>query len=329
MRTLVVAIALAGCMRSPAKEPQTVITTIEPPTQQTPEPDRDRVLVTAPRDMVHVPEGVFPHGCSDRDPHCYQNERPGRPKFISGFFIDRLEVTVADYRSCVQAGACSVEQLDHATRTQDTNNGPAAGSNSSTVLGTSPSEHCNWSRYGRDQHPINCVNWFQAVEYCRWRRKRLPTEAEWMKAARGTEPRVYTWGDMAPSCALAIMNDGSQGCGQNSTSPVGSRQEGRSPYGAYDMGGNVWEWTSDWYGDDYYQQAPDDDPPGPESGIYRIVKGGGWTDRVEGDIDALRISNRYSYGPELRFEHTGFRCARAEKQAGPAPSDGPFAHQTR
>ncbi|MSP24601.1 MAG: hypothetical protein EXR75_05440 [Myxococcales bacterium] len=260
--------------------------------------------------MITVPGGPFPRGCSPADANCYANEIPARSIFIPSFAIDRTEVTVAGYRRCVEHAACSGDELGAHTNTQDTSLGPGTGSNSSAVLDTSASHHCNYPHADREAHPINCVSWTQASAYCRWLGKRLPTEAEWEKAARGVEPIIYPWGNEPATCERAVLRQGAYGCGRDGTWPIGSKPGGRASLGGLDMTGNVWEWVNDWYGDDYYAGAPDESPAGPETGIYRVVKGGGWADEVRGEVNSLRISNRYSYAPDLRFMHTGFRCAR-------------------
>ncbi len=310
--TLALFIALPGCVPpGTAGHGSDIPEVLIPEATALPLPLRDEAPepAVAPPGMVLVPGGPFPRGCSVADPNCYANETPSPAIHIDAFAIDRLEITVADYRRCVELGACDAEEVGSHTNTQDTSLGPGAGSNSSTVLATSPSEYCNYPRSGRDDHPMNCVSHYQASAYCASLEKRLPTEAEWEKAARGVVPSVYPWGNEPPGCGRTVMREGGYGCGRDGTWPVGSKPAGRARSGALDMTGNVWEWVSDWYGDDYYRHSPDENPPGPETGIYRVVKGGGWADEVESDVNSLRISNRYSYGPELRFMHTGFRCA--------------------
>jgi len=196
-----------------------------------------------PAGMVLVPDGSFHMGCAPSDSTCHDDEAPRHKVVISAFYIDATEVTVAAYRSCTSAGHCSPP-------------------------GTF--EQCNWDQSSRTNHPINCVSWHQADSYCRWAGKRLPTEAEWEKAARGTDDRIYPWGNQPPTCQLAIMDEDGDGCGRESTWPVGTREAGKSPYGALDMTGNVWEWVNDRYRDDAYATHGSHDPTGPAEGTARV-----------------------------------------------------------
>ena len=227
--------------------------------------------------MVLVPAGAFLMGSPAGEGS--DDERPQHRVSLDAFEIDRYEVTVAEYQGCVDAGTCS-----------------APGTDTS----------CNWGVGGRERHPVNCIDWSQAKAHCEWAGKRLPTEAEWEKAARGTDGRKYPWGNQAASCQRAVMYDGGTGCGRNSTWPVGSKPAGASPYGAHDMAGNVWEWVADWYGKDYYASSPAENPSGPESVGARVVRGGAWSDFP----DDLRAANRLRSTPTGRNNYIGVRCAR-------------------
>jgi formylglycine-generating enzyme required for sulfatase activity len=213
---------------------------------------------------VTVTAGVFMMGCNAAvDSMCHDDEKPYHQVTLPAFAIDTTEVTGAEYAACVAAGPCPTAN----TSQQD---GPA-------VL----------------------VTWAGADAYCRWAGNRLPNEAEWEKAARGTDGRVYPWGNDAPDCTRAQT----AACG-GTPGPVGAHPAGASPSGAQDMAGNVWEWVADWYQSDYYGQSPADSPPGPATGVNRVKRGGAtaFTDPPP------RVSLRVSTPPNAADSTTGFRC---------------------
>jgi formylglycine-generating enzyme required for sulfatase activity len=220
-----------------------------------------------PGEMVAVPAGEFKMGCDDRN--CGGDEQPQHVVNLSAFEIDRTEVTQAQYTACMADGACGA-----------------------------PS--CEW-RCDQPDLPAGCVTWAQAKAFCGWAGKRLPTEAEWEKAARGADGGVYPWGDDAPSCSVANM----AGCADG-LQPVGSAPGGASPYGALDMAGNVVELVADWYDAGYYLTSPATDPTGPETGTRYSGRGGGF----KSDSDFLRASKRDWYDPTDTAISLGFRCAR-------------------
>jgi len=239
-------------------------------------------------DMVLVPAGEFIMGNHLGD----DAEKPERKVFLDGFCIDKYEVTNAQYKQCVDAGACS----------------PPAHT-------SSPSRLFYYDNPEFDDYPVIWVTWNDAQTYCKWRGKRLPTEAEWEKAARGTDGRLWPWGNSDPDgskvnlCDVNCTYDWKESLlddGYPDTSPVGSFEAGKSPYGVYNMGGNVREWVADWYAPDYYQNAPDRNPPGPSSGIGRALRGGSW----RSNIPVARITYRLWYDPEVKDEYIGFRCAK-------------------
>jgi formylglycine-generating enzyme len=231
--------------------------------------------------MIRVPAGPFLRGTViDEEDNI---EYPQRSIYLDTFFIDKYEVSLDQYRRCVEAGACS--KLDF------------------------PSQRCNWSNTDRENHPANCVNWHQAQAYCDWAGKRLPTEAEWEKAARGVDGRLYPWGNDPPTCERAVMKEGADGCGKVRTWPVSSKSPaGDSPYGASNMSGNVMEWVNDWFAEDYYRKSPDKNPPGPSTGKYKSIRGGSWYYLDEG---SLRAASRHFNTPDYCSAFIGFRCARA------------------
>ncbi len=239
--------------------------------------------------MVFIPPGPFAMGF-DRGSG---DERPVHTVELSGYYLDRFEVTVAQYRACVAGGGCTP---------------PHAGSR--TYRLEFEGRFANWNQPGREHHPVNAVSWAQADQYCRWAGKRLPSEAEWEKAAGG-DGRRYPWGDEEASCDRIVMDDGGDGCGQDNTWPVGSKPAGASPYGVMDLAGNVWEWVADWYDHGYYGRAPLADPfnadPGSES--LKILRGGSLADQ---NPHIHTVTNRLAYDPEQGYDYTvGFRCARS------------------
>jgi formylglycine-generating enzyme required for sulfatase activity len=230
-------------------------------------------LMVADDGMVRVSPGPFFRGCAPSDDACFSDERPGQTVTVSAFEIDRTEVTQQAYDQCVRVGACTP---------------PAT----------------NYSPDGEPERPVIGVSWFQANTYCAWVHKRLPTEAEWEKAARGTDASIYPWGADPATCERAVFSDPSN-CGQ-APQAVASHPSGASPYGAFDMAGNAQEWCSDWYGDTYYQGAPTQDPTGPTTGTGRVQRGGAW-DNTWWNI---RASSRDNADPSVGKEEAGFRCAR-------------------
>lgn len=225
--------------------------------------------------MVLVPAGTFLYGNNSGDP----DEMPAQTVSLDTFYIDQFEVTNARYAACVTAGVC-----------------PPPDENSSNT-------HNNYydsARYA--DFPVIFVNWNSAKTYCEWRSARLPTEAEWEKAGRGTDGRTYPWGEGA-SCGLANLF----GC-VGDTSQVGSYPTSVSPYSALDMSGNVWEWTADWYAADYYATLGSGarNPQGPATGTSRVIRGGSWAD----DRYQLRLTQRFQFNPLGSDNALGFRCVR-------------------
>lgn len=224
--------------------------------------------------MCNIPAGEFTMGCNDSE--CASDEKPAQKVYLNAFKIDQYEVTVAEFRKCVNAGKCSTKNF----KTK------------------SDYKYYNYGNSSRNNHPMNAVNWYGAKEYCEWAGKRLLTEAEWKYAAYGTDGRKYPWGNEEASCYYAVMDDGdkhggsdSDGCGKDRTWPVGSKEAGKSPFGLYDMGGNVWEWVEDCY---------------DSSCAYRVLRGGGW---FSGSY-SLRSSDRYGDKPTHMNYFNGFRCVK-------------------
>jgi sulfatase modifying factor 1 len=223
--------------------------------------------------MIEIAGGIFTMGSNDG----LLGEAPEHEIELSTYWIDKLEVTTADYLQCSDSESCS-----------------AAATSSSL---------CN-AAGGPSDHPINCVTWDQAASYCLAQNKRLPTEAEWEKAARGTDKRRFPWGDEEPTALRLNLTE--------ATAPVGSTPDGASVYGVQDMSGNVLEWTADWFEIDYYNQRPTTiDPPGPPTSAQnlRTIRSSPYGNKIF-DSKALTTTVRSGRAP-AQFDPTiGFRCAR-------------------
>jgi formylglycine-generating enzyme required for sulfatase activity len=238
--------------------------------------------------LVYVPAGSFLMGSTDAeiaqsqikyDVSVFDNEKPQHTVYLDAYWIDRTLVTNAQYARCVQAGKCSPPQ--------------------------STKSHTRDSYYDNAQYanyPVIYVTWDDAKYYCAWAGRRLPTEAEWEKAARGTDRRFYPWGNQAPNTSLTNfdMNVGD-------TTEVDKYPAGASPYGALDMAGNVWQWVADWYGENYYKNSPERNPTGPGSGSSRVPRGGAFYF----DASAERSAGRFGVESDLTGDDFGFRCCAA------------------
>jgi serine/threonine-protein kinase len=236
-----------------------------------------------PAEEILIPAGSFQMGCdsSNSAETCSSNEQPLHTVTLSAYTIDKYEVTNARYKACVDAGGCTAPQsVDSWTR--------------SPYYGT--------STYA--DYPVINVTWHQASAFCAWSGKRLPTEAEWEKAARGSsDTRKYPWGNSALDCTKLNYN----WC-VGDTSRVGSYPSGASPYGVMDMAGNVDEWVQDWYSSDYYSVSPSENPPGPATGTWRVLRGGSWYYYVNFVRSAARDLNI----PDIWYVGSGFRCVRSQ-----------------
>jgi len=221
--------------------------------------------------LVFVPEGEFLMGSADeiipeihQSPSYYDN-RPQHRVLLDAFWIDKTEVTNQQYKRCVAEGVCVLP---------------------SNLKSPMRSAYYNESEF--DNYPVIYINWYKAQAYCEWAGRRLPTEAEWEKAARGTDARIYPWGNTVPDGTLVNYNST-----DNDTTPVGMYSSGQSPYGAVDMAGNVWEWVNDWFVDSYYQNSPLSNPMGPDAGgcetcYPRVLRGGSWYFRAGGGQSIFR-----------------------------------------
>ncbi len=262
----------------------------------------ERATLPARDEMVLIPSGWFLMGSDKKtDKLAYLPELPQRKVYLDAYEIDTFEVTTVQYLKFVLA----------------TNRPPLI----------------DWRYDGGNfqeamaHHPVMHVSWFDAEAYCAWAGKRLPTEAEWEKAARGEDGRIYPWGNQP--AGLSRANFGRGGL----SGPVRDRPErlmlyppiisvdkygnALSPRGLYQMVGNVAEWVSDWYDKDYYKTAPERNPRGPEKGTQRSFRGGGWIDSTP----SVRAAQRNGTDPNTKMNWLGFRCARDMKDL-PAPPAG-------
>lgn len=231
-------------------------------------------------DMVFIPAGEFLMGCNTDNSWKWADAKPPHRVYLDAYYIDRHEVTETEFQRCVEAGECMKPGSD---------------------------DDCTWGKSGWETHPITCVKWKQAEAFCQWAGKRLPTEAEWEKAARGTDGRIYPWGNEVANCEFAVMDDGDTGCGKGSTWEVCSKPKGNSPYGLCDMAGNVSEWVKDRYSKDAYNTSFARNPLGPSSGNNRILRGGSWYS------NQITLQSFQRIGTDLDYWDywSGFRCARS------------------
>jgi len=253
--------------------------------------------------QVCVPAGEFSMGSSDGDKYAGGDEKPQHTVYLDAFWIDRTEVINAMFKRFVAATGY---------RTEAEKSGIGRVFNGEEWIETTGAD---WQHpggpttniLGLDNYPVLQVSWNDAQAYCQWAGRKLPTEAQWEKAARGIDGQIYPWGNQMATCDFAVMNDGTgNGCGKGSVAwPVGSRPQGASPYGAWDMAGNLWEWVADWYDKSYYASSPSKNPPGPSSGQSRVLRGGGWNNFAP----YVRVTNRLAVEPYYRDDNNGFRCA--------------------
>lgn len=234
---------------------------------------------TAPAPSATIPAGTFWMGVDGLQG--LDDERPRHPVMLDAYAMDLYEVTVGRY-------ATFLKQSDRIPP-------------------------LFWDTVDLNAHgdrPVIGVDWDDADAYCRWAGKRLPTEAEWERAARGTDERRYPWGHQAPTTEFANFGIGARFSYGQTLMPVGRYEKGKSPDGMYDMAGNVWEWVQDWYGIDYYEVSDKQNPRGPVVGQFKVLRGGAWSELPK----YLLTYGRFKLSPQTRNSYTGFRCARSSLQ---------------
>jgi len=236
-------------------------------------------------ELVYITAGDFQMGCDPEHNgvhNCFSDELPLHTVYLDAYWIDKMEVTNAQYEQCVTAGVCE-RPFNTTSITRST-------------------------YYGDDNYadyPVIYVSWQNASDYCEWAGRELPTEAQWEKAARGESVRTYPWGDAIPTCKLVNGYVGMDMC-VGDTTAVGSYPLGASPYEVLDMAGNVWEWVSDWYSETYYSSLERFiNPVGPSTGTYKVIRGGSFSD----DYGVLRTAFRGYLNQDSRDARLGFRCA--------------------
>jgi len=220
--------------------------------------------------MVLVPAGEFPMGSEQGD----DDEQPVHRVFLDSFYLDTFEVTNGQFAKFVTA------------------------IQSEPPWGFADQE----TPVVRADHPVRWVNWLEATGYCLWVGKRLPTEAEWEKAARGTDGRIYPWGNEPPTPVHAVFGLKE---GADTVSPICHRDKGMSPYGAHDLAGNLYEWVADWYDEAVYTPMPTSNPHGPTEGTTKVQRGGSYINSPY----RLRASFRTKGDPTEHDPNVGFRCA--------------------
>ncbi len=234
--------------------------------------------------LVLIPAGAFPMGVPPGHRDGGRDEYPNHEVFLDDFYIDTYEVTNGRYLEFIRAtGHRKPQHPKNPDRTLW-----QGGLMPETIA----------------DRPVINVDWYDAAAYCAWAGRRLPTEAEWEKAAKGTGDRRFPWGNVEPTDKH--LNFLQRWIGEKTLMPVGSYEAGKSPYGVYDVAGNVFEWTADWYDSSYYKKSPAKNPTGPKTGSRKVLRGSGW----QSETPTVRIFTRFGSDPNNRDESTGFRCAR-------------------
>lgn len=240
-----------------------------------------KIKSAANDDMILIPEGEFVMGNDERA----FDERPIHKLYIDAYYIDQFEATNEQYYKFW------MNNRSHTPESFSEEYG----------IGKWPDRALK-----NPKHPVIGVSWHDAVAYADWIGKRLPTEAEWEKAARGLTDNYWSWGNsFTDTEAYANSWNGNDGY-DNMLAPVGNYPKGVSPYGIMDMTGNVWEWVSDWYSDTYYRQSPKRNPKGPKTGTWRVIRGGAWIDKINRCTTTIRL---YFY-PNLKTSFIGFRLVK-------------------
>jgi formylglycine-generating enzyme required for sulfatase activity len=267
-------------------------------------------------DMITIPEGKFMMGLNSGE----LNERPEHDVFVDTFMIDRYEVSAKEF-------AAFLNERDNPDNQYFFHDGYSTVIGISYMKGEAVETRENPESYiprkGFENFPANNVSWFGAYAYCQSKGKRLPTEAEWEKASRGKDGRIYPWGDSMPDDSKARYNQKLKEKGLNVMVAVDALPDGVSYYKVFNMAGNVWEWVDDWFRQNYCQYCQKGKPcvpcqergpcnncpeETPASGDFKVLRGGSWYDSFGTMV--IRTTYRYWLDPADRFLNTGFRCAK-------------------
>lgn len=306
-------VAVIACTCNPSPTPTGALTatsTEEPMPASAPANASLGDTWTRPADgmvMVYVPGGTFQMGSDESDSDADNSEFPQHAVTLDSFWIDRTEVSVAQFRQCVTETGyeTDAERKGWAYAWTGTEWAEVDGADWQHPQG--PNSHA------QEDHPVVQASWNDAAAYCEWAKAQLPTEAQWEYAARGPEGYIYPWGDTFDgtrlnfcdaNCPRESWRVADYDDGYGLTAPVGSYPGGASWCGARDMTGNVWEWVADWHDSGYFGNSPSQNPTGPEIGAYRMVRGGGWSN----DHRDVRAAERSIATPDIRSGDLGFRC---------------------
>ena len=292
---------------TPTNTPTSTATPTPAPTATataTPTPEGPAAELTRQIDgmvMVYIPPGTYMRGAADDDEMADFDERPQHEVTLDGFYIDKYEVNVAQFaaflnrwdgsRDDCEGFPCALPRL-------------RVGATSYLIEQDLSSGEIQYMPVtGYANYPINHVSWYGANTYCEFVGGRLPTEAEWEYAARGTDGRLYPWGNASPDLTKAIFGT----FDYDELKPVDALHDGASPFGIYGMAGSMWEWVADWYDARYYEDSPTYNPLGPSAGLFKVIRGGAWPNSNQ--ANRIRSSNRNSSAPDFLSSAIGFRCA--------------------
>jgi formylglycine-generating enzyme required for sulfatase activity len=249
--------------------------------------------------MMLAPAGTFFMGSPEGDYNAGPDELPLHEVTLSAFYIDKYEINVAQFAAFLT----ELGGYERLCGSFDCGLPRTRAGFTSYVIeeeGDGPRRYVALA--GFENYPANHVSWYGAAAYCQWAGGRLPTEAEWEYAARGTDGRLYPWGDERPNPFLAVFNSENF----EDLKPVDALPDGASPFGALAMAGSMWEWVADWYDEDYYGVSPAENPTGPNAGSEKVARGGAWPNNNL--ADRVRTTNRAANPPDFVSSAVGFRC---------------------